>query len=156
MSQRTSFLVLLSVVTLFAVTNSVRAQQPAGVVQPPPMRTPPPADANPSPILTPPDGAVALCKDGTWIREPGVVDDCAKFGGLGIATPPRPKPPEVVRTAPRQIRAVVVDPTPPANATGRCRDGTYLYGPIADTSCSDHDGLAVRFPGHSTPPRPRP
>jgi len=154
MIKRTRSLAFLAAAAVVAAASSAGAQQPAGAPQPAAVRTPPAENAVPAPILTPPDGAVALCKDGTWIKEPGAAGDCARFGGLNVAMPPRPTPPPAVQAATVQFRSVVDDQTPPANATGRCKDGTWLFAPPTQASCAEHGGSAVVFPVRTTPPPP--
>jgi len=54
-------------------------------------------------------------------------------------------------------RASVTSDQPPAGATARCKDGTFLTTPADDNTCSDHGGLVVRFPQRQAPPqRPKP
>ena len=47
---------------------------------------------------------------------------------------------------------------PPANATGRCKDGTFLTGGTAatDANCSTHGGLGVAFQVPSAAPQRAP
>ena len=160
MTRRAPRLVLFAFAAFAASASSAStayAQQPDTAIRRPAQRTPPAAAAS-VPLLTPPDSAVALCVDGTWIKEPGVAGDCASRGGLKVAMPLRQKPPVVNRTAPLLMRTVSDEQAPPpANATGRCKDGTFLTTPVADNSCADRGGLAVRFPQRQLPPpRPRP
>lgn len=72
------------------------------------------------------------------------------------APPPAPGTAATARvTAPR---ALLTSDTPPAGATARCKDGTFLTTTLLDdNSCSDHGGIAVRLPQRQPPPpRPRP
>ena len=72
-----------------------------------------------------------------------------------VAASPAVVPPALVRQVPpapasrvvpsAAARSVSVSP-PPANATGRCKDGTYLTGAATDQACASHNGLAVAFP----------
>ena len=48
-----------------------------------------------------------------------------------------------------------VAPVAPADATGRCRDGTYLTSAPSEVACAQQGGLAVIFPASLTrSPRP--
>lgn len=77
-----------------------------------------------------------------------------------LLVPPRPAPPPApialgsrtdLGTAPALIAA------PPADATMRCKDGTFLTGPPAAERCRDRGGVAAIFPAPpSAVPSPRP
>ncbi len=43
-------------------------------------------------------------------------------------------------------REPIADPPPPAGATGRCRNGSYVSGSDAESQCESHGGIAVTFP----------
>jgi hypothetical protein len=64
---------------------------------------------------------------------------------LPARTPP-PRPAATVRAEPVAAAALISE-TPPANATGRCKDGTWLTSAIVEaSSCTNNGGLAARFP----------
>jgi hypothetical protein len=66
------------------------------------------------------------------------------------ASQPAPPPPRAVAPLP----VTNLPSSAPANATGRCKDGTYLTGTTAtDANCSSHGGLGVIFPAPSRPPQ---
>ena len=127
---------------------------------PPPVSVPPagslkaPPQAAVSPFArVPGDSDVALCNDGTWVKAPRLATDCAARGGLTVAMPQRPK-----RPAPAIPAAAIRAPTasaasaamataePPAGATMRCKDGTYLGGTPSTSSCSANGGVAALIP----------
>ncbi|MFA6165658.1 MAG: DUF3761 domain-containing protein [Gemmatimonadaceae bacterium] len=68
-----------------------------------------------------------------------------------------PPPPTPVNRASVQ-RAAEAPPAPdgppPAGATARCKDGTYLFTPTTQESCSDRGGLAVILASRPVPPTP--
>jgi len=148
----------VTIAALAVPTGALRAQQSAS---PPPSgaarrdQPAPPANTNPVVVVEPAADAIAQCKDGTWIKAPGVVADCAKFGGLNIAMPPRRTPPPVAQAAPSRIRSVVTaDGPPPSGATARCKDGTYLFTPANEHSCDSRGGLVVLISPKPAPPTP--
>lgn len=74
-----------------------------------------------------------------------------------IEPPPARKPPArpaaTMRAEPVPAASLISD-SPPANATGRCKDGTWLTSTIVEsTSCASNGGLASRFPVKSVPPK---
>lgn len=76
----------------------------------------------------------------------------------GRAPPEQPAPP-----APTVRRAVIVEQrtavpsdVPPAGATARCKDGTFLLSRVDENTCTGNGGLAVVFPEHQVPKRPQP
>jgi len=52
-------------------------------------------------------------------------------------------------------RGAFVSDEPPAGATMRCKDGTYLTGTPSDARCAGFGGVAVLLPV-PTPPPPAP
>jgi len=118
----------------------------------------------------PPANAVALCKDGTYIVAPGDASACGTHRGLQLAMPQRAAPPAAVSRVAAPAAAVRATPaatatTPPAGATMRCKDGTWLSGSPAAAACAGHAGLAMTVPlrgpaprplGVTSPPRPAP
>ena len=99
-----------------------------------------------APFPAPPANAVALCADGTYLVAPAAPDGCTAHGGLRIrmlpAAPPAPPGAVRVTTGPAALRAA----TPPAGATMRCKDGTFLAGAPSDAACTGHGGLAAALP----------
>lgn len=71
----------------------------------------------------------------------------------------RPADPATVRQAttalPSATLRVEPDLPPPAGATARCRDGSYVTTPVDGSTCDGRGGLAVRLPVRPVPgPRP--
>lgn len=66
----------------------------------------------------------------------------------------QPAPVAVQASAARvaAVRSVSPSNDPPAGATGRCKDGSYVSGAGPDASCASRGGLVVTFPA----PRARP
>ncbi len=107
----------------------------------------------------PPPNAVAQCKDGTFMVAPKTASDCTSHRGLQVAMTQRAAPPAAVSRAATQPAALRAAPAaaatpPPAGATIRCRDGTYLTGTPVASACDAHAGLAMMMPVRGTPPRP--
>ncbi len=105
----------------------------------------------------PPANAVALCKDGTYIVSPADASACAGHRGLQAAMPQRAAPPSAaarVAVQPAAVRgaASAANTPPPAGATMRCKDGTYLSGAPSGGACAAHAGLAMVMPAPRTPP----
>lgn len=131
--------------------------QAAPIAPPGPPSSPPPPVPNSESTQTlrpTDDSAVALCVNGTWVLVPGTPDDCGERGGLKVAMPPRTAP----RTAPRATTAAPLiqprnEPAPP-DATARCKDGTYLMGPLPAEPCAANGGLAARLPVRVPPGEP--
>jgi hypothetical protein len=66
--------------------------------------------------------------------------------------PPRAPAPAAVqsRSAPTPTQLLNAPGARPANATARCKDGTYLTnGSPTDADCATHAGLAVFFPARA-------
>lgn len=117
--------------------------------------------AAPAPVV-PPANAVALCNDQSFILAPAAPSACATRGGLKVTLPAyRAVPtPEAVRPAPKGPTAAtpaLVSDTPPAGATMRCRDGSWLSGAPAPGRCDGNGGTAAILPvAPPIPPAPRP
>ncbi|MBC7673274.1 MAG: hypothetical protein H7247_12710 [Polaromonas sp.] len=78
-----------------------------------------------------------------------------------IAGPPAPTP--LVRPVPSPIVASAVTPAqriasadaaPPAGATMRCKDGTFLTGAASEQRCAGNGGLSVTFQAARPTPQP--
>jgi len=108
--------------------------------------------------VQPPANAVARCKDGTFIVPPATASGCATHRGLLVVMPSRTTPPaptaaaRVPAPAMAMQAATPANAAPPAGATMRCKDGTYLGGTPASGACGGHGGLAVVLPAPRTPP----
>lgn len=103
-----------------------------------------------------PANAVARCGDGTYLLSGSAANGCAAHGGIRVilpreGTPPPPAATRIIST-PAATRAAAASATPPAGATMRCRDGTFLSGAPSDAACAGHSGLAAAL----MPPRPAP
>lgn len=85
------------------------------------------------------------------------------------AVAPAPAPLPVTRISPDpavlapSVRAAEVAPvvvpqslTPPAGATMRCKDGTWLFGAPSAARCDRNGGLATILPVRAAPPPPPP
>lgn len=73
--------------------------------------------------------------------------------------PPRVDPPPPVPGTRQPTQNAVApasapDGPPPVGATARCKDGTYLFVPTTEQSCSDRGGIAVTFTPRPAPPTP--
>ena len=109
--------------------------------------------------MQPPTNAVAQCKDGTFIVSPATTSGCATHRGLLVTMPPRTTPPAPsattrVAVAPMAMQAAAPASAaaPPAGATMRCKDGSYLAGTPAPGACAANGGLAAVLPAPRTPP----
>lgn len=65
-----------------------------------------------------------------------------------------PPPPTPRRTAQVVAEPVSVDGPPPAGATARCKDGTYLFTTANEHSCDNRGGLVVLITPKPAPPTP--
>jgi len=106
-----------------------------------------------------PAGAVALCRDGTYLVPPSAVSDCSSHRGLQAAMPQRAAPPSA-GAAQARVQATpsvaLANAAPPAGATMRCKDGTYLSDRPSADACSGRGGLAAALPlAGAAPPQPR-
>lgn len=141
------------------------AQAPAAApVRPAPASALPPDSVRPAPAAAPaepPANAVAQCRDGTFVVPPNDASACVSHRGLVVAFPQRtpPEAPSATRSvAPvAASRVAAPDAAPPAGATMRCKDGTYLTGAPAAGRCDAYGGLAVVLPpAREAPPPPLP
>jgi hypothetical protein len=160
MTRKTTFIGMAAVALIALTTERASAQGTAA----PPTAPAPHVSPSPPPVaqtvlvpasaLPPTDSAVALCNNGTFVKEPGTVADCASRGGLRVAMPPRVKAPALAPAlAPSfSLRPAIADQAPPAGATMRCKDGTYLSGTASANRCANNGGLAAILP----PPPPVP
>ena len=148
-----------AVALLVALAPSVGAQEaprPVAPASPPPTA---PAPAAAAPVTAPPANAVALCNDQSFILAPALPSACATRGGLKLVLPTyRPAPPSAAAPPPAAVRAPTParDDTPPAGATMRCKDGTWLSGEPAPARCAGNGGLATILPVRAAPPPPPP
>lgn len=130
-----------------------------------PARQLPPASPRPTPPapaaapLPPPANAVALCNDQTFVLAPATPSACDARGGLKLTLPtPRATPALVApgrAPAPEAtVQAAPVPAAPPAGATMRCKDGTWLTGAPDAARCGANGGLAAILPQAPPPPPP--
>lgn len=159
-----SYLMVAVVAIACSVFSSVANAQTATKAPPPNAQRPvppstqpaaPPAPRMAAPAPVPPEGAVALCVDNTFVKDPGTTADCAKHGGLKVAMPPHTK--TVVRkTNPTLgVTSAAIAKAPPAGATMHCKDGTFLAGTPSKDRCANNGGLAAILPAPAqAPPAP--
>ncbi|MEX2181438.1 MAG: hypothetical protein WD771_05310 [Gemmatimonadaceae bacterium] len=153
-----SLTVLLAAAALEAQGAPARPQPsapPAPVAAPP---VPPPEAATPAPA-PPPANAVALCNDGSFVVAPATTAECATRGGVKLVVPPPRATPSQLASPAAESRATegttaTNSGPPPADATMRCKDGTYLTGQPSATRCSANGGVAVILPVTAPPPTP--
>ncbi len=156
MTKRASVCVAMTALAVsMAAPCSARAQSapPTPRVSPPP-----PAPVAAIPAVTPPDSAVALCMDGSWVKEPRTASDCAARGGLKVTMPPKPQAPPTPGAANQSVIALqpaLLRSAPPAGATMQCKDGTYLFGAPSESRCAQNGGVTVTYPAAAPPPPPR-
>jgi hypothetical protein len=140
-------------VTQAVATAPLRAAPRSGSVVPPDSVRPAPAART----LTAPAGAVARCGDGTFVTASDAATACATHRGVLMRLPlaPGAPPPPTRSMAPVATRVVAADAAPPAGATMRCKDGTYLFGATVPAACDANGGLGVALPSpRSAPPPP--
>lgn len=161
-SLRTLTAALLFAAPLLAVPVGapLAAQEP---VRPMPAASaPPPAPATAPKVVPPPVDAVAQCNDLTFVVAPAEPAACASRGGVKVFLPGirRAPVPTAAAAAMRaadarsEARPATIPRTdaPPAGATMRCRDGSWLTGAPAASRCDRNGGLAVILP--VAPPAP--
>lgn len=144
--------ILLTTLVLGAAT--VASAQDVPPRQLPPASPPPPPSVTARAAVAPPANAVALCNDQTFIVAPAAPDACTARGGLKLILPARATPPATPPGAQPAVQAAPATPaqsaTPPADATMRCKDGTWLAGTPTAARCDANGGLATILP--PTPP----
>jgi hypothetical protein len=152
----------LFVATLLAGAAAVPARaQDAPPPQLPPA-SPPPTAPRPAPQpVPPPADAVALCNDASFVVAPATPSACGSRGGLKLVLPtyraqvPADVAPGRVPT-PAALQAPPGPSTPPADATMRCKDGTWFSGTPDAAQCASNGGLAVILPPSNPPVPPAP
>ena len=162
MTRKTTVIGLAAVAALIALSTERASAQAAAAtpaapvphVAPSPPPTPPKVVV-PASALPPSDSAVALCKNGSWIYNPGTAADCAQRGGLQVAMPKRAAAAPLTAAA-ATMRASIIAPAklvvaPPTDATMQCKDGTYLSGPPSAGRCAALGGVAALFPVAAKP-----
>ena len=138
--------------------------------QGPDRATPPRPAAQEAPDAQP-AGATARCRDGTFTTsEPASA--CAARGGVLVSFPVAPVPPRPRPAAATSVTSVPEDPASvpagpaappppspgaveepqPADASGRCRDGSYVVAAEPDAACGGRGGILARFPRPATLP----
>jgi len=107
--------------------------------------------------VVPPAGAVARCRDGTFIVAPSDASACSTHRGVGVVFPQRSAPPRPAARPVPVAQVAAPSDAPPSGATMRCKDGTWLAGAPAEGRCEGHGGTAVVLPApRPAPPTPRP
>ena len=99
-----------------------------------------------------PAGATFQCKDGTYSTARSSQGACSRHGGVDHALTAEAAPAPAAAAAPpagqKEPPATGKAPTvarpadAPANATAKCRDGTYSASQQHSGSCSHHGGVA--------------
>lgn len=110
-----------------------------------------------------PKGATAQCKDGTFSKAKTQRGACSGHGGIASwfadskaesKIAPRPRDTKPPAAAGRSNAPVAANA--PANATGRCKDGSYTTASSKRGACSGHGGLATwSADAAKTPSQPR-
>ncbi len=146
----------LLAMTLVLATAAARASAQAPPPQLPPASTPPPAPVAARPTPAPPVNAVALCNDQSFVVAPATPEACGTRGGLKLTLPTRQPPPARPSAAQPAIQAgpSPMTATPPADATMRCKDGTWLAGTPSAARCDANGGLATILPPKPPPGAP--
>lgn len=143
-------------------TPSVATAPVTAAPLPAPSRPGPPPDSAPRNAFRatplPPANAVAQCRDGSFIVAPSEPSACSSHGGVHIVLPHRAAPaPSAARVNVLASLTAMAPATPPAGATMRCKDGTFLSGAPDAARCDANGGLAAILPGaRQAPPPPRP
>lgn len=157
-----AFASALALACIALATPALQAQDAPPPQLPRASAPPTPPAATVAPVL-PPANAVALCNDQSFVLAPALPAACATRGGLKLVLPTfRSAPPAANAPGTRapELRAEAPAPTshtPPAGATMRCKDGTWLFGAPSAGRCASNGGLAVILPpAPSVPPAPRP
>lgn len=141
---------IVSLIGIAPLAAPLAAQEPPQALPP---ASPPPTGPAPAPkVVPPPANAVAQCNDLTFVVPPSQPASCSTRGGVKLTLPGvRPTPAPLAATA--SVRAATPPPAasarndaPPAGATMRCRDGTWLAGTPSDSRCDRNGGLAVILP----------
>ena len=142
----------LALLTLWGGEGQLSAQAPKSPNLSPPDSVRPAATTTPT---TPPSNAVAQCVDGTFIVAPNDPRTCASHGGTRVVLPHASTPHlSPARSAAKSQGSVAASAVPPAGATMRCKDGTYLSGPPAAGRCDPYGGLASLLPANGKPAPP--
>jgi uncharacterized protein with FMN-binding domain len=116
-----------------------------------------------------PAGATGECNDGTYTKAKTQQGACSKHGGVktwygeaAMAPEPAPAKTTTTKRAPKPAKAAPApEPAPantttapaapaktapaagtPANATAKCKDGTFSYAKQHSGACSHHGGVA--------------
>jgi hypothetical protein len=128
------------------------AQEPPPTM--PPASPPPPTPARAPLVVPPPADAVAQCNDLSFVVSPAEPAACATRGGIKVRLPGPRRVPVTAAAAPavRAAPAPAGNEAPPAGATMRCRDGSWLSGAPSESRCERNGGLAVILP--APPPVP--
>ena len=115
--------------------GAARAQNPP----PPPQPVPQPAVLKPATAPPPPSPAAGRARGAAQAPTFAPIVAPARLGA----------PPDSVRPASGAPPA-----PPPANATARCRDGTYVVPPAVSGACTARGGLLVTIPQRAAPAIP--
>lgn len=87
-------------------------------------------------------------------RPAAVVTPSAADAPAVSAPPPPPGSQPAASRAPVPL-ATRADEPQPANATARCKDGSFVTSPVDANTCAGSGGLLVSFPQRRTPTPPR-
>jgi hypothetical protein len=107
--------------------------------------------ASPAPASGEPSGATFQCKDGSYSKARSAQGACSSHGGVDhaltaapAAAPARTTPAAAAGGSAASGKAPTVarPGDAPANATAKCRDGTYSASQQHSGSCSHHGGVA--------------
>ena len=136
--------------------DSLRVE-PLRITTPPPSRVRPASTRSTAAPAAEPAGPVPIVSPSPAVRParqaaPTVVAGPPEPAPL---VPPVPKPIVASAVTPAQ-RIASADAAPPAGATMRCKDGTFLSGEASEQRCAGYGGLGVTFQATPAIPQPPP
>lgn len=99
-----------------------------------------------------PSDAMGRCNDGMFSKATSKASACAAHGGLKIwysenndGHPTGPAPARVSSEPDMAVGELVSGV--PSDATAKCKDGTFSKAGRKENACTQHNGLAIWYPG---------